>query len=87
MSDSESTRVQTVAFTGRSSDLLLSGRLPVVHGQTVAGVLSGYCDEAHSSGACPGFSPDSLLFPVPDGNRKTSIGKVKNIFCIFTLKI
>ena len=31
VSHSKSSRVKTFAVTGRSSDLLLSGRLPVVH--------------------------------------------------------
>lgn len=61
MSASKSTRVRTVASTGRSSDLLRPERLPVVHEQTVAGVLFRPCAEAYSSGDCPGFSPDSLL--------------------------
>ena len=34
--------------------------------------LSGRCKEAHSSGACPGFTPGSLLFPIPDGHRKAN---------------
>ena len=79
MSASKSTRVRTVASTGRSSDLLRPERLPVVHEQTVAGVLFRPCAEAYSSGDCPGFSPDSLLFPMPDGHRKTSLDKDKEI--------
>ena len=76
---SGSPRVQTFALSGRSSDLLLSERLPVVHEQTVAGVLFRPCAEAYSSGGCPGFSPDSLLFSVPDGNEKTSTrAKIEN---------
>ncbi len=79
MSASKSTRVRTVALIGRSSDLLRSERLPVVHVQTVAGVLFRPCAEAYSSGDCPGFSPDSLLFPMPDGHRKTNLDKDRKI--------
>lgn len=84
--DSKSARVRTVAFAGRSSDLLLSGRLPVVHRHDSGrSIVRKLCDEAHSSGFCPGFSPDSLLFPVPNGNGKTSITKIEIILTIMRL--
>lgn len=87
MSASKSTRVRTVASTGRSSDLLRPERLPVVHEQTVAGVLFRPCAEAYSSGDCPGFSPDSLLIRMAEEPFGTNSGtKIINIVMVTILR-
>lgn len=77
--DSEAAKVRTIAFAGRSSDLLPSGRLPVVYATTVAGVLSGLWDEAHSSGPVRDFHPIPFCFPCRMATGKPAVTKIKII--------
>lgn len=70
MPDSESARVRTVAFAGRSSDLLLSGRLPVVHRHDSGRSIVRRCAMKLTAAGLSGIFTRFPFIPRPERQRE-----------------
>ena len=55
------------------------------HNKSVAKVIIKKLNEASQQRDCPGFSPDSLLFPIPNDTGKTNPNKGRKIIQIVRL--